>query len=72
MVEGCDHALDTLALHFAEGADPRWEGLRPAYRAAAERLGRDGAPATIALHFDELVNALNTAEHVIAENAPRS
>lgn len=72
LVGRCDHALDTLAQHFAEGATPRWEGLRPAYRAAAERLGRDGSPATIALHFDELVNALNTAEHVIAENAPRS
>ncbi len=35
--------------------------LRPLYRETASRLGLLGAPPSIALHLDDLVNAVNTA-----------
>jgi uncharacterized membrane protein YccC len=71
VLDGCREALGVLHGHFTDGRAARWQGLRPAYRVAEERLARDGAPASIAVHLDELVNALNTAEHLIAEAPAR-
>ncbi|MDE3065515.1 MAG: FUSC family protein [Acidobacteriota bacterium] len=64
---GSRGALEVLARHFRDGFPARWEGLRPAYRSTEDELSSLGAPPTIAVHLDELVNALNTAEHLIAE-----
>jgi uncharacterized membrane protein YccC len=69
LVAGCREALDALAGHFASGTDAQWEELRPLYRAARRRLDADGAADSIAVHFDEVVNALNTAAHLIAAAA---
>jgi uncharacterized membrane protein YccC len=39
---------------------------RAAYRGATADLSRPDAPASIALNLDEIVNAINTASHLIA------
>ena len=44
---------------------------RRAYREATSDLESDGVPPSIALNLDEIVNAVNTAKHLIEmENAP--
>ena len=57
--------LDALADYFADPTARRWEDLRPLYREAERRLLADGAALSVATHFDELVNALNTAAHLV-------
>jgi len=69
LVEACHETLDTLARHFADTAARRWQDLRPFYRSAEQRLATDGANPSIAVHFDELVNALNTAAHLVSTPA---
>ena len=48
---------DAIPTHVAQ--------TRAAFRAAGADLGHEGAPASIALNLDELVNAVNTASHLI-------
>lgn len=56
-------ALDTLG---EEEPAPVVTSPRGAYRSASADLSLHDAPASIALNLDELVNAINTASHLIA------
>ncbi|MGO9457727.1 MAG: FUSC family protein [Acidimicrobiales bacterium] len=54
-------ALSAVADRLAGRPHDPVAELRPLYREAASRLSLLGAPPSIALHLDELVNAVNTA-----------
>jgi uncharacterized membrane protein YccC len=56
-------ALDQLG--YDESSSPG-TSPRAAYRGASTDLTRPDSPASIALNLDEIVNAINTASHLIA------
>ncbi len=58
LVEALEHLGDSHTT-----LDPR--STRTAFRAASSDLSRSAAPASLALNLDELVNAINTASHLI-------
>lgn len=64
LLAGCLTALVQLSQWFdTEDRGPRSD-LRLLYRSAERTLTAIGAPASIAVHLDELVNAINTAAHL--------
>lgn len=69
LINACHLSLDAVALHFTNGAARRWEDLRPIYRDAETQLAASGSAPSVAVHFDELVNALNTAAHLLSTPA---
>lgn len=67
---GLVQAFETLA-HFISGASPDpMPNLRGLYRAAERPLAQTDALPPVALHFDELVNAIDTAAHVAGLTTP--
>jgi len=66
-IEELRHAL-VSALDHLDDSQPTLDAAstRAAYRAASGDLTGPGAPASIALNLDELVNATDTASHLIA------
>jgi uncharacterized membrane protein YccC len=55
-------AMDNVG---AESHQSQQTTPRSAFRLASEDLARSGAAASLALNFDELVNAVNTASHLV-------
>ena len=72
--EALAHACRARLRQLSEGFDVaqhrEWSGLRSSYEAAARALAHVGAPDSIALHLDELVNAINTAAHLTTSFIP--
>jgi uncharacterized membrane protein YccC len=64
LVDGCLTSLQRLSDHFADLAGALPQDLRDRYRASEPALSAGGAPS-VSVHFDELVNAINTATHLI-------
>ena len=61
---GCLDALERLGDWFASQPHGAVVELRPLFESAERSLVRVGAPESIALHLDELINAINTASHL--------
>ena len=76
--EGLTHLLDAIGADLAQVASnlrgtpvPRQEPeLREAFQLAFAALEESRAPRSIALHLDELVNAVNTARYLLNPAAP--
>lgn len=66
----CLDALERLSQWFTGATPAPIDDLRPKYRSAKRQLTEQGAPASIALHLDELVNAINTAQHLAGMQLP--
>ena len=66
----CRTRLRELSESFHVAQHPEWPGLRPTYESAARALALSGSPDSIALHLDELVNAINTAAHLATSFVP--
>ena len=62
--DGCVSALQQLSEWFDERPVESTLELRPLFLHAERDLVAIAAPPTIALHFDELVNAINTSLHL--------
>ena len=61
---GCVNALERLRRWYSDEPYGEVAELRSLFVDAQEALRSRDAPASIALHFDELVNAINTATHL--------
>jgi uncharacterized membrane protein YccC len=64
LVSGCLLALERLSEHFEELSVNGVGDLRMKCDLAERKLIEIGAAASLALNFDELVNAINTAQHL--------
>ncbi|HXY45416.1 MAG TPA: hypothetical protein VEH29_14600, partial [Acidimicrobiales bacterium] len=64
--------LDALADRLAGQTAGSVPELRRLYRAVEESLVERRAPPSIALHLDELVNAINTAVHLAGLGVPEA
>ena len=70
LTAACLDSLEGLGHWFSSETLAPLTSLRPLYRAAEKALIASGAPASIASHFDELVNAINTATHLAGMTSP--
>jgi uncharacterized membrane protein YccC len=68
----CVDALARLGAWYSNRPFGTVNELRPLFLDAEEALGAHHAPASISLHLDELVNALNTATHLAGLASPAS
>jgi uncharacterized membrane protein YccC len=57
-------SLERLSHWFVSTPHSEVDDLRPLYKMAEKMLAEREAPTTIAAHLDELVNAINTANHL--------
>lgn len=64
LITSCLEALLRVSELFAGNDRSAVEDLRSKYRVAEHQLHERAAPASLALHLDELVNAINTAQHL--------
>ncbi len=64
LMASCLDALQRLSQWFAGARPLPVDDLRSKYRSMERQLNVQGAPASIALNLDELVNAINTAQHL--------
>jgi len=71
LATGLRDTLDALSEHASYGRPGPMPDLRALYRAAEQPLVALGAPPSIGLHLDELVNATNTVAHLTGLIAPR-
>ena len=70
LTAACLDSLEGLGHWFSSETLAPLTSLRPLYRAAEKALIAADAPASIASHFDELVNAINTATHLAGMTSP--
>lgn len=66
----CVDSLERLGNWFADQPTRPVSDLRPLFLATEQALIEVDAPPSIALHFDELVNAINTASHLAGLTVP--
>jgi len=64
LMASCLDALQRLSQWFAGATPLPVDDLRSKYRSTERQLNDQGAPASIALNLDELVNAINTTQHL--------
>jgi uncharacterized membrane protein YccC len=64
LTSACLSSLEGLGNWFGSGLHSKELALRPLFRATEKVLIQRNAPASIATHLDELVNAINTAAHL--------
>jgi uncharacterized membrane protein YccC len=70
LTKGLLEGLDDLARKFSGDVVTRMPELRKLYRSAEPLLGDRRVPPSIALHLDELVNAIDTAAHLAGLELP--
>ncbi len=70
LVAGLLEGLDNLTRSFSDGAAVQMPQLRRLYLAVEQPLVVHGAASSISLHLDELVNAVDTAAHLVGLSAP--
>ena len=66
----CVDSLERLGKWFSDQPFGPVNELRPLFLDAEQALSANNAPPSISLHFDELVNALNTATHLAGLATP--
>lgn len=72
LTAGLLNGLDVLANAFAERSTTSMPDLRTLFRAVEKPLGDVGAAPSIGLHLDELVNAIDTAAHLVGLLTPEN
>jgi hypothetical protein len=71
LMTGCLLALERLSQHFEGSPLVSIDDLRARCDLVERELSDEGAPASLALNLGELVNAINTAQHLASlEHAP--
>ncbi len=70
LTKGLLEGLDDLTRKFSGDVVTRMPELRKLYRSAEPLLGDRRVPPSIALHLDELVNAIDTAAHLAGLELP--
>jgi hypothetical protein len=66
----CVDSLERLGRWFSDQPFGPVNELRPLFLDAEQALAANNAPPSISLHFDEIVNALNTATHLAGLATP--
>jgi hypothetical protein len=63
-------ALGTVSKYLSSGSVQTMPNLRQLYRITERPLHDIAAPAALAINLDELVNAINTAAHLVGLDQP--
>jgi hypothetical protein len=70
LLDAFDTCMDVLARRLDDPRQPPADfALRQRYASAAARLQAERSPTVIALHFDELVDAINTLAGIVSAHA---